>query len=74
MSQTLFQTLHLSIHAYRAFLLASIILAHLGFLSFHQIITEKAASVFIHFSLSLIQKSNVARSQSLNTNHSLGNQ
>jgi hypothetical protein len=41
-----FQTLHLSIQAVRAFLFISMSFAHFGFLSSHQIITEKAASVF----------------------------
>ncbi|MDR2641051.1 MAG: hypothetical protein LBC61_07345 [Candidatus Peribacteria bacterium] len=40
----------------------SISLAHSGFLSSHQIITEKAASVFTQYTLSFIQKSKVTKS------------
>jgi hypothetical protein len=46
-------------------LLVSISLAHFGFLSSHQIIIEKAASVFTQTSLSFIQKSKVIKSQFL---------
>ncbi|MDP3380786.1 MAG: hypothetical protein Q8S84_04630 [bacterium] len=74
MSHTLFHTLALAIQAYNAFLFASIILAHFGFLLFHQIIIDIAESVFIPYFLSFIQKSNVTKSQSLNTIDSLGNQ
>jgi hypothetical protein len=69
-----FQTFAFFIQAYRAFLFVSINFDHIGFLSSHHIIIEKAASVFIHISLSFIQKSNVTRSQSLKINDFLGNQ
>jgi len=66
-----FQTFAAFIQAYNAFLFASINLAHLGFLSSHQIITEKAASVFIQYFLSFIQKSKVTKSPSLKIIHFL---
>jgi hypothetical protein len=48
-------------------LFASISFAQMGFLSSHQTIIEKAASVFTHTFLSFIQKSNVTKSQFLKT-------
>jgi hypothetical protein len=70
-SQVVFHGLHIAIQAYNAFLFASINFAHAGFLSSHQIIIEIAASVFIHTSLSFIQKSNLTKSQFLNTSQGL---
>jgi len=73
-SQILFHALACLIHAFRAFLLALIIFAHIVFCLFHQTIIEKAASVFIQYFLSFTQKSIVTRSPFLKTNHVLGRQ
>jgi hypothetical protein len=70
-SHTVFHALATLIHAARALLFISIINHPAGFLSYHPMITEMAASVLIHTFLSFIQKSNVTRSQFLNTIHSL---
>ncbi|MDR3151099.1 MAG: hypothetical protein LBU14_06080 [Candidatus Peribacteria bacterium] len=51
----------------RAFLFVSKSLVQTRFLSSHPTITEKAASVFTQYLLSLTQKSNVTKSQFLKT-------